>query len=66
MAAKKAKKSKKGKKKSGLNAALRSGIEKGMKRSAKTQRPLPFLKKMALKMKKNLPKLEAIIKQRGG
>jgi hypothetical protein len=30
------------------------------------KRPLPFLKKMAAKMEKNLPKLQAIIKARGG
>jgi hypothetical protein len=30
------------------------------------KRPVAFLKKMAAKMEKNLPRLKAIIKQRGG
>jgi hypothetical protein len=69
MAAKKSKR-RKGKRKGSLQSAMAKGIAKGLggggKRGKKNQRPLPFLKKMAAKMEKNLPRLKEIIRQRGG
>lgn len=58
MAKKRAKKRKKNVAKAFKNKAAK--IVSGNKR------PVAFLKKMAAKMEKNLPRLKAIIKQRGG
>jgi hypothetical protein len=59
----------KGKKKSrGIgNKIAKSGhLRKGANRASKVERPLPFLIKMRDKMKKNLPKLDRLVVERGG
>lgn len=42
----------------------RSKGKKSKRSSNSNQRPLAFLKQMAFKMRKNLPKLEALIERR--
>jgi hypothetical protein len=60
---KKGKKGKKGSLQSAMHAGIAKGMGGGKRRSNK--RPLAFLKKMAAKMEKNLPRLKAIIAKGG-
>jgi hypothetical protein len=61
----KGKKSKRSSNKKAVERAFRAaGGGGGGKRGRSNQRPLAFLKQMAFKMRKNLPKLEALIERR--
>ena len=60
----KGKKSKRSSNKKAVERAFRAAGGGGGKRGRSNQRPLAFLKQMAFKMRKNLPKLEALIERR--
>ena len=60
----KGKKSKRSSNKKVVERAFRAAGGGGGKRGRSNQRPLAFLKQMAFKMRKNLPKLEALIERR--